>query len=43
MGLGIDMIAQYCIKNFGEKFVHTFSLDGLDFCPDRVHGQFYKS
>ncbi len=42
MVTGIDMIAQYCIKNFGEKFVDTFSLDGLEFRPDGVHGQFYK-
>ncbi|KAK3328556.1 class I glutamine amidotransferase-like protein [Cercophora scortea] len=42
-GAGIDMIAQYCIKNFGDKFVHTFSLDGLEFRPDSIHGQFYKS
>lgn len=37
------MIAQYCIKNFGEKLVDTFSLEGLEFRPDRVHGQFYES
>ncbi len=37
------MIGQYCMQNYGEKLVKTFSLEGLEFGPDVVHGQFYKS
>ncbi|KAK1751403.1 class I glutamine amidotransferase-like protein [Echria macrotheca] len=42
-GAGIDMIAQYCLKNWDETFVRAMALDGLDFSPEGSHGQFYAT
>ena len=39
--LGIDMIAHYCIKNFGYEFVNTMSLEMLELNPRGRYGQLY--
>jgi hypothetical protein len=38
---GIDMIAHYCLKNFGHEFVNTMSLEMLELNPGGRAGQFY--
>ncbi|KAM7212367.1 isonitrile hydratase [Rhypophila decipiens] len=40
-GTGIDMIARYCLDNFGHDFVNTMSLEMLELNPGGRYGQFY--
>ncbi|GAB1312337.1 Class I glutamine amidotransferase-like protein [Madurella fahalii] len=40
-GTGIDMIAHYCLQNFGHEFVNTMSLEMLELNPGGRRGQFY--
>ncbi|KAK4451091.1 isonitrile hydratase [Podospora aff. communis PSN243] len=41
-GAGIDMIARYCLDNFGHEFVNTMALEVLEVNPGGKASQFYK-
>ncbi|KAM0325960.1 hypothetical protein ACHAQA_007265 [Verticillium albo-atrum] len=40
-GAGVDMVADYCLKNFDPEFVTNVSLTSIDFAPNTPRGQFY--
>ncbi|KAK0735183.1 class I glutamine amidotransferase-like protein [Lasiosphaeria miniovina] len=42
-GAGIEMIAEYCLKNFSRDFVTALALEALEFNPAGSRGQFYSS
>jgi hypothetical protein len=40
---GIDMIANYALQHYDEKFVRIMALDSLEFDPEQSHTQFYRA
>jgi hypothetical protein len=40
--LGVDMIARYCLDNFGHEFVNTMALEVLEVNPGGKASQFYE-
>ncbi|KAK4223449.1 class I glutamine amidotransferase-like protein [Podospora fimiseda] len=41
-GTGIDMVGEYCLKNFGREFVDTMALEGLEFNPGGKGSMFFE-
>ncbi|KAK0634053.1 hypothetical protein B0T14DRAFT_534048 [Immersiella caudata] len=42
-GAGVDMVARYCLDNFGHEFVNTMALEVLEVNPGGKASQVYES